>query len=36
MTVELGVRREWVKRKFVGEESQVAKRGVTFQTTTWG
>jgi hypothetical protein len=32
-TVEDGLRREEVKRKFAGEESQVEKRGVTFHTT---
>jgi hypothetical protein len=34
--VEVGLRREEVKRKFVGEVSQVAKRGVTFHTTVGG
>jgi hypothetical protein len=35
-TVEEGARREEVKRKLVGEESQVEKRGVTFHTTGGG
>jgi hypothetical protein len=35
-TVEVDARRECVKRKFVGRESQVAKRGVTFHTTEMG
>jgi hypothetical protein len=32
-TVEVGERRELAKRKFVGEEIQEAKSGVTFHTT---
>jgi hypothetical protein len=32
-TCEVGVSREDVKKKFVGEESQVDKRGVMVHTT---
>jgi hypothetical protein len=32
-TCEVGASREDVKRKFVGEESQVDRRGVMVQTT---
>jgi len=34
--VDWGWRSEEVKRKFVGEEIQVEKRGVTFHTTVLG
>ena len=33
--LELGVRREDVKRKFVGEAIHVANNGVTFHTTVY-
>jgi hypothetical protein len=34
--VDVGERREVVKRKFVGEESQVDRRGVMVHTTGGG